>query len=403
MPSRCSGRGRTSCSTRVAPPRSPMTASRSPRRSTRGSLRELGAQLVKESPPRPTTSPVTAPHRHRARSAMVKIGMRNVAAVQPDGRQNGIEKAVTAAVESIQSQAKDVEDKSDIANVATISAPTARRRGHRRRIDRSEGRCGHRRESNTFGTELEFTEGMLDKGYFRRTSSPTRSVRSGPRRPYICSTRADLDGAFAAPRARRRHETASRWSSSPKTSRARRSPRWWSTRSVARPSGRRQAPCFGDRRKRAPGHGRAHVVRSSRGRRAQARKRHADLLGQVKRVIVTKDNTTLVDGGGTEDDSRPISQIKRRSEPDSDWDRENPGRLASCRGVAVHQGRRGHRVELKEKKHRIEDAVSSVRARSRRVWSPGWTALIRARPAGSGRRRQRPVTSRPAPSWSGSR
>jgi chaperonin GroEL len=109
-----------------------------------------------------------------------------------------------------------------------------------------------------------------------------------------------------------------------------------------------------------------------------------DLLGQAKRIIITKDNTTIVDGGGTEDDVKGrIAQLKAEIEnTDSDWDREKlQERLAKLAGgVAVIQVGAATEVELKEKKHRIEDAVSSVRAAIEEgVVAGGGTALIRAR------------------------
>jgi len=111
-----------------------------------------------------------------------------------------------------------------------------------------------------------------------------------------------------------------------------------------------------------------------------------DLLGTAKRVIVTKDNTTIVDGGGTSEDVKGrINQIKAEIEnTDSDWDKEKlQERLAKLAGgVAVIQVGAATEVELKEKKHRIEDAVSATRAAIEEgVVAGGGVALIRARPA----------------------
>jgi chaperonin GroEL len=111
-----------------------------------------------------------------------------------------------------------------------------------------------------------------------------------------------------------------------------------------------------------------------------------DLLGTAKRIIITKDNTTIVDGGGSHDDvTGRVNQIKAEIEnTDSDWDREKlQERLAKLAGgVAVIKVGAATEVELKEKKHRIEDAVSSVRAAIEEgVVAGGGTALIRARPA----------------------
>jgi chaperonin GroEL len=111
-----------------------------------------------------------------------------------------------------------------------------------------------------------------------------------------------------------------------------------------------------------------------------------DLLGTAKRVVITKDNTTIVDGGGsTEDIEGRVNQIKAEIEnTDSDWDREKlQERLAKLAGgVALIKVGAATEVELKEKKHRIEDAVSSVRAAIEEgVVAGGGTALIRARSA----------------------
>ena len=108
--------------------------------------------------------------------------------------------------------------------------------------------------------------------------------------------------------------------------------------------------------------------------------------GTAKRVIITKDNTTIVDGGGSEDDVKGrINQIKAEIDnTDSDWDREKlQERLAKLAGgVALIKVGAATEVELKEKKHRIEDAVSSVRAAIEEgVVAGGGTALIRARVA----------------------
>ncbi|MFP5486743.1 MAG: chaperonin GroEL, partial [Acidimicrobiia bacterium] len=130
----------------------------------------MGAQLVKEVATKTddiagdgtTTATVLA-------QAMVRVGMKNVAAgANPMAVKKGIEKAVKAAVESIQAQAKDVDDKSDIANVATISAADSSIGEVIADAIDKVGKDGvvTVEESNTFGTELEFTEGMqFDKGF----------------------------------------------------------------------------------------------------------------------------------------------------------------------------------------------------------------------------------------------
>jgi chaperonin GroEL len=356
----------------------------------------MGAQLVKEVATKTddiagdgtTTATVLA-------QAMVKIGMRNVAAgANPMAVKKGIEKAVNAAVDSIQSQAKDVEDKSDIANVATISAADA---SIGEVIAEAIDRVGKDgvvtvEESNTFGTELEFTEGMqFDKGYLSPyfVTDPDRQeavlddalillnqgkistvqsllpvleavMKTG--KPLVIIAE-DLEGEALATLVVNKirgtfHAAAVK------------------------------APGFGDRRKAmlqdmAVLTG-AQVISEDVGLKLE--NTTLDLLGQAKRVIITKDNTTIVDGAGEEDDVKGrIAQIKAEIEnTDSDWDREKlQERLAKLAGgVAVIKVGAATEVELKEKKHRIEDAVSSVRAAIEEgVVAGGGTALIRARAA----------------------
>ena len=109
-----------------------------------------------------------------------------------------------------------------------------------------------------------------------------------------------------------------------------------------------------------------------------------DLLGTARKIVITKDNTTIVDGGGAEDDVKGrIAQIKREiDDTDSDWDREKlQERLAKLAGgVAVVKVGAATEVELKEKKHRIEDALSATRAAIEEgIVAGGGTALLRAR------------------------
>ena len=354
----------------------------------------MGAQLVKEVATKTddiagdgtTTATVLA-------QAMVRVGMKNVAAgANPMAVKKGIEKAVAAAVESIQSQAKDVDDKSDIANVATISAADSSIGEVIADAIDKVGKDGvvTVEESNTFGTELEFTEGMqFDKGYLSpyfvtdadrqeavledayillnqgkiSTVQAMLPVLEGVMKtgkPLVIIAE-DLEGEALATLVVNKIRGT------------------FNAAAV-------KAPGFGDRRKAmlqdmAVLTG-GQVISEDVGLKLE--NTTLDLLGTAKRVIINKDNTTIVDGGGSTDDvAGRISQIKAEIDnTDSDWDREKlQERLAKLAGgVAVIQVGAATEVELKEKKHRIEDAVSSVRAAIEEgVVAGGGTALIRAR------------------------
>jgi chaperonin GroEL len=354
----------------------------------------LGAQLVKEVATKTddiagdgtTTATVLA-------QAMVRLGMKNVAAgANPMAVKKGIEKAVNAAVESIQSQAKDVDDKSDIANVATISAADSSIGEVIAEAIDKVGKDGvvTVEESNTFGTELEFTEGMqFDKGflspYFVTDPERQEAVLD---EPYILlhqgkistvqSLLPVLEGVMKTgkPLVIVAEDVEGEALATLVVNKIRGT---FASAAV-------KAPGFGDRRKAmlqdmAVLTG-AQVISEDVGLKLE--NTTLDLLGQAKRVIITKDDTTIVDGAGTEDDVKGrINQIKTEIEnTDSDWDREKlQERLAKLAGgVAVIKVGAATEVELKEKKHRIEDAVSSVRAAIEEgVVAGGGTALIRAR------------------------
>ena len=354
----------------------------------------MGAQLVKEVATKTndvagdgtTTATVLA-------QAMVNHGMRNVAAgANPMGLKKGIEKAVAAAVESIKSQAQEVDDKEQIAAVATISAADASVGEVIANAIDKVGKDGvvTVEESNTFGTELEFTEGMqFDKGYISpyfvtdaerqeavledayillnsgkistvQAMLPVLEAVMKTGRPLLIIAE-DIEGeALATLVVNKIRGTFN---------------------SVAV-----KAPGFGDRRKAmlqdmAVLTG-GQVISEEVGLKLE--NLTLDLLGRAKRVIVTKDNTTIVDGDGAPDDvAGRINQIKAEIEnTDSDWDREKlQERLAKLAGgVAVIKVGAATEVELKEKKHRIEDAVSATRAAIEEgVVAGGGVALIRAR------------------------
>jgi len=356
----------------------------------------MGAQLVKEVATKTddiagdgtTTATVLA-------QAMVSAGMKNVAAgANPMAIKKGIEAAVAAAVDSIQGQAKEVDDKTDIASVATISAADATVGEVIADAIDKVGKDGvvTVEESNTFGTELDFTEGMqFDKGflspYFVTDADRQEAVLDDP---YILLHSAKISTVQAM------------------------LPTLESVMQTGKPlviiaedidgealatlvvnkirgtfnAAAVKAPGFGDRRKAmlqdmAVLTG-GQVVSEEVGLKLE--NVTLDLLGTAKRVIITKDNTTIVEGGGGSDDiSGRVNQIKAEIEnTDSDWDREKlQERLAKLAGgVALIKVGAATEVELKEKKHRIEDAVSSVRAAIEEgVVAGGGTALIRARAA----------------------
>jgi chaperonin GroEL len=356
----------------------------------------MGAQLVKEVATKTndvagdgtTTATVLA-------QALVHLGLRNVAAgANPMGLKKGIEKAVAAAVESIRSQAREVDDKSDIAAVATISAADASVGEVIANAIDKVGKDGvvTVEESNTFGTELEFTEGMqFDKGYlspyFVTDAERQEAVLEDP---YILLHSAKISTVQAM------------------------LPTLETVMKTGRPlviiaediegealatlvvnkirgtfnSAAVKAPGFGDRRKAmlqdmAVLTG-GQVISEEVGLKLD--NVTLDLLGRAKRVIITKDNTTIVDGAGSADDVQGrVNQIKAEIDnTDSDWDREKlQERLAKLAGgVAVIKVGAATEVELKEKKHRIEDAVSATRAAIEEgVVAGGGTALVRARAA----------------------
>ncbi|MFP5576696.1 MAG: chaperonin GroEL [Acidimicrobiia bacterium] len=356
----------------------------------------MGAQLVKEVATKTndiagdgtTTATVLA-------QALVHEGLRNVAAgASPMALKKGIEAAVKAAVDSIAEQANEIDDKSEIAQVAAISAadPTI---GEilADAIDKV-GKDGvvTVEESNTFGMDLEFTEGMqFDKGYlspyFVSDAERQEAVLEDPYillygskissvqdvlpvlekvmqsgKPLVIIAE-DVEGeALAVLVVNKIRGT-------------------FTAAAV-------KAPGFGERRKAMlqdmailTG---GQVISEEVGLKLESTT--LDLLGTARKVIITKDETTIVEGGGSEADvAGRIEQIKREiDDTDSDWDREKlQERLAKLSGgVAVVRVGAATEVELKEKKHRIEDALSATRAAIEEgVVAGGGTALLRARAA----------------------
>ena len=354
----------------------------------------MGAQLVKEVATKTndvagdgtTTATVLA-------QALIKEGLRNVAAgANPSGLKRGIEKAVATAVQSIHDQAQEVSDKVQIAQVATISAADASIGEVIADAIDKVGKDGTVtvEESNTFGIELELTEGMqFDKGYLSPyfVTDPDRQE-------------AVLDNAFilfTSGKISAVHELV------PVLEKVMQSGRplliiaedvegeALATLVVNKIRGTFtsvavKAPGFGERRKAMlqdmailTG---GTVISEEIGLKLDSAT--VDLLGQARRVVVTKDATTIVDGAGSAADVEGrVAQLKREiEETESDWDREKlQERLAKLAGgVAVVRVGAATEVELKEKKHRIEDALSATRAAiDEGIVAGGGTALVRAR------------------------
>ena len=356
----------------------------------------MGAQLVKEVATKTndvagdgtTTATVLA-------QAMVGHGMRNVAAgANPMGLKRGIEKAVAAAVESIKSQAKEVDDKKDISSVATISAADAAIGQVIADAIDKVGKDGvvTVEESNTFGIELDFTEGMqFDKGYLSPyfVSDPERqeAVLDEPYILYYSSKISSVQSMLPALESVMKTGKALVIIAEDVEGEA------LATLVVNKIRGTFnaaavKAPGFGDRRKAmlqdmAVLTG-GQVISEEVGLKLE--NTTVDLLGRAKKIVVTKDETTIIEGAGSDDEIKGrIAQIKTEIDnTDSDYDREKlQERLAKLSGgVAVLKVGAATEVELKEKKHRIEDAVSATRAAIEEgVVAGGGTALVRSRAA----------------------
>jgi len=357
----------------------------------------MGAQLVKEVATKTndiagdgtTTATVLA-------QALVREGLRNVAAgANPMGLKKGIEAAVSAAVGSIADQSVQVDDsKEQIANVAAISAADAAIGQVIADAIDKVGKDGvvTVEESNTFGMDLEFVEGMqFDKGYLSPyfVSDPERQ-EAVLDEPYILLNQGKISSVqdmlpvlekvmqSGRPLLIISEDVEGEALATLVVNKIR-----GTFNSVAV-----KAPGFGERRKAmlqdmATLTG-GQVIAEEVGLKLDGV--GLDMMGTARKVVVTKDETTIVDGAGESTDVEGrISQIKREiDETDSDWDREKlQERLAKLAGgVAVVQVGAATEVELKEKKHRIEDALSATRAAIEEgVVAGGGTALLRSRSA----------------------
>ncbi|MBT8225709.1 MAG: chaperonin GroEL [Dactylosporangium sp.] len=354
---------------------------------------KIGAELVKEVAKKTddvagdgtTTATVLA-------QALVREGLRNVAAgANPLGLKRGIETAVSAVAEELAKIAKDVETKEQIGSTASISAGDT---SVGEIIAEAMDKVGKEgvitvEESNTFGLELELTEGMrFDKGYispyFWTDSERMEAVLEDP---YILIIDSKISAVkdllpvlekvmqSSKPLAIIAEDVEGEALATLLVNKVR-----GTFKSVAV-----KAPGFGDRRKAMLGDiavlTGGQVISETLGLKLESA--GLDMLGRARKVVVTKDETTIVDGSGdAEQIAGRVNQIRAEIEKsDSDYDREKlQERLAKLAGgVAVIKVGAATEVELKERKHRIEDAVRNAKAAVEEGIVPGGgVALVQA-------------------------
>ncbi len=354
----------------------------------------IGAELVKEVAKKTddvagdgtTTATVLA-------WSMVREGLRNVAAgANPMSLKRGIEAAVDVAVESILSSAQDVsENKDQIANVAAISSADDEIGSVIAEAIDKVGKDGviTVEEGQTFGLEMDLVEGMrFDKGYISPYSvTDAERMEAVLDNPYILLVSSKISAVRELVPMLEKVMQSSRpllviaedvEGEALATLVVNKIRGTFTSVSV-------KAPGFGDRRKAmlqdmAVLTG-GQVISEEVGLKLESV--GVDMLGQARKVVVTKDETTIIEGAGDGSDvNGRISQIKAEIDnTDSDYDREKlQERLAKLSGgVAVLKVGAATEVELKEKKHRIEDAVSTTKAAIEEgVVAGGGTSLIRA-------------------------
>jgi chaperonin GroEL len=354
---------------------------------------KIGAELVKEVAKKTddvagdgtTTATVLA-------QAMVREGLRNVAAgANPMALKRGIEAAVEAVSEQLLGMAKDVETKEQIASTASISAgdPSVGEI-----IAEAMDKVGKEgvitvEESNTFGLDLELTEGMrFDKGYISAYFvTDAERMETVLEDPYILVANSKISSVkdmlpllekvmqSGKPLLILSEDVDGEALSTLVVNKIR-----GTFKSVAV-----KAPGFGDRRKAMlqdiailTG---GQVISEEVGLKLEST--GIELLGQARKVVVTKDETTIVEGGGDADQiAGRVNQIRAEIEKsDSDYDREKlQERLAKLAGgVAVIKVGAATEVELKERKHRIEDAVRNAKAAVEEgIVAGGGVALVQA-------------------------
>jgi len=355
-----------------------------------------GAQLVKEVATKTndvagdgtTTATVLA-------QIIVRQGLKNVAAgANPVILRAGIDKAVTAAVEAIQSQATDISEKDEISRVGAISARSEEIGNVIAEAIDKVGKDGvvNVEESNTFGMDLEFTEGMqFDKGYlspyFVTDQERMEAVMDDPYILIANQKIGNVQDVLPVLNAVMQSSKPLLILSEDVEGEA------LATLIVNKLRGTFtaaavKAPGFGDRRKRMmediailTG---GEVITEELGLKLE--NTQINQLGRARRVVITKDNTTIVDGAGDADAIKGrINQIKGEIEnTDSDFDREKlQERLAKLAGgVALIKVGAATETELKEKKHRVEDALSATRAALEEGIVPGGgVALLKAQTA----------------------
>ena len=353
----------------------------------------LGAQLTKEVATKTndvagdgtTTATVLA-------QSMVHEGLRYVAAgINPMGLKRGMDKATEAVNEALSKAARDVDDRQDMAAVATVSSRDEVIGELLAEAFDKVGKDGviTVEESNTMGTELEFTEGMqFDKGYLSPYFvTDQESMEAVLDDPYILLHQGKISAiAEMLPLLEKVIQAGKPLFILAEDVEG----EALSTLVVNKIRGTFNAvavksPAFGDRRKSmmqdiATLTG-GQVIAPEVGLKLD--QVGLDVLGTARRIVVTKDNTTIVEGGGAaEEVNGRVNQIKAEIEStDSDWDREKlQERLAKLAGgVCVVKVGAATEVELKEKKHRIEDAVSATRAAIEEGIVPGGgSALVHA-------------------------
>ena len=360
---------------------------------------KIGAELVKEVAKKTddvagdgtTTATVIA-------QAMVREGLRNVAAgANPMALKRGIEVAVQAVNDELLAQAKPVETKEQIAQSASISAADDE---IGQMIAEAMDKVGNEgvitvEESNTFGLELELTEGMrFDKGYISPYFvTDTERMETVLEDPYVLVVNSKISSVkdllpllekvmqSGKPLAIISEDVDGEALATLVVNKIR-----GNFKSVAV-----KAPGFGDRRKAMLGDiailTGGQVISEEVGLKLETAE--IDLLGTARKVVVTKDETTIVEGGGDADQiAGRVAQIRAEIDnSDSDYDREKlQERLAKLAGgVAVIKAGAATEVELKERKHRIEDAVRNAKAAVEEgIVAGGGVALIQASTAFDG-------------------